>query len=116
MSGLRRLVAEFQSGLNNVNLGDQDPIEAFFRESYYRTADLFHTLARPLRHASKRWASSDRPVARFLYDAAEIAVYVIAYLLLFALYLAMAAGGASGGPHLPGFDDANEDSPPEKRQ
>ena len=113
MSGLRSLATEFQSCLDRADLGDRDPIEAFFRESYRRTADLFHILARPLRHASKRWANSDRPGARFLYDAAEIAMYVIAYLLLFALYIVQ--GGAGGGPYLPGYDNENEDSPSEKR-
>jgi hypothetical protein len=112
MSGLRSLVAEFQGCLDKIDSGNQDPIEAFFRESYYRTADLFHILARPLRHASKRWANSDRPGARFLHDSAEIAMYVIAYLLLFALHIVL--GSVSGGPCLPGHDNANEDLPSEK--
>ena len=103
MSELRVPATELKGHLDYDASRDSDAIEEFFRKSYKRTADLFHILVRPMKHALRRWANSDKPGARFLYEAAGIAVYVIAYFLIFALYIVL--GGDDGGPRLPGFDE-----------
>ena len=113
MTKLRDSITELEKYLDDDYLRGSAAIEAFLRESYYRTADLFHNLVRPLNHVLKRWANSNRPGAKLLYEAAGIAVYAIAYGLLFALRIVL--GCVGGGPRLPGFDDANVTPPSEKR-
>lgn len=87
-------------------------IEDFLRRSHSRTAEVLHRVGRPLRHALKRWGDSDKPRARFLYEGAGIAVYVIAYLLMFALHVAF---GSTVIPDLPSDEDVKGNSPSEKR-
>ncbi len=88
-------------------------IENFLRGSYCRTADMFHRVGRPLEHVLHRWANSGRPGSKFLYEGAGIAIYVIAYLVMFALYLGF--GGVGGvGIDLPNDEDKSNDSPREK--
>ena len=104
MTKLRDSFAELEENLDDDYLRGSASIEAFFRKSYRRTADLFHNLVRPLNHVLQRWANSDRSGAKFLYKAAGIAVYAIAYCLILALTVLLGCG-IGGGPRLPGFDE-----------
>ncbi|MCJ7490508.1 MAG: hypothetical protein MUO87_10325, partial [Thermoplasmata archaeon] len=78
-----------------------------------RTADVFHRVVRPLKLALERWANSDSPRARVLYEGGGIAVYVIAYLLIFTYHIGL---GGVWPLDLPGDEDRKGDSSPEKRQ
>ena len=93
-------------------LRDLETIEDFLREYYYRTADVFHRVVRPLKLALERWANSDSPRARVLYEGVGIAVYAVAYIFIFTPHFGF---GAVGYLDLPGDEDRNGDSSLEKR-